>query len=126
MGQPSRQEIARAGESWITGSSIRVLNLFYIRVAQSKPWMICHSRHRWRALYSKSKPSPECQIPENWRGTFKTRSASSLDLDVVFERRAGGTAGGTEVLVLTMGKTGIPVEARSQDREIFSVHTEET
>jgi Glucose dehydrogenase len=42
------------GESWITGSYDPALNLFYIGVAQSKPWMIATRATDGDALYSSS------------------------------------------------------------------------
>jgi alcohol dehydrogenase (cytochrome c) len=92
------------GESWITGSYDPALNLFYIGVAQSKPWMIATRATDGDALYSSSTVALNADSGKlAWY--FQHAPAESLDLDVVFERVLVDSGG--QNLVLTIGKDGI-------------------
>jgi alcohol dehydrogenase (cytochrome c) len=92
------------GESWITGSYDPNLNLFYMGVAQAKPWMIATRATDADALYSSSTVALNPDTGKlAWY--FQHAPAESLDLDVVFERVLVDSGG--QNLVLTIGKDGI-------------------
>jgi len=92
------------GESWITGSYDPALNLFYIGVAQAKPWMIATRATDGDALYSSSTVALNADSGKlEWY--YQHAPAESLDLDVVFERVLVDSGG--QNLVLTIGKDGI-------------------
>ncbi|HLQ76189.1 MAG TPA: PQQ-binding-like beta-propeller repeat protein, partial [Terriglobia bacterium] len=87
-----------------TGSFDPILNLVYMGVAQSKPWMIATRGTDGDALYSSSTVALNADTGKlAWY--FQHAPAESLDLDIVFERVLVDSGG--QNLVLTIGKDGI-------------------
>ena len=106
------------GDTWITGSYDPELDLTYWGVAQPKPWMPASrgddaspTKRSTRARRWRFDP-----MMESSQWYFQHAPGESLDLDEVFERVLVDVDG--QNLVFTIGKPGILVEARSEDRQV--------